>query len=524
MTPDTRLLTFPRRGKVPRRGGRGTFDQPRLYDPPSNVFEHPPSGASRHLPPPGEGMGRIVLAWFVASMLIELMCASSLAQPTNAPAPILRATLDTSRIVVGQPVTLRIELLVPNYLTAPPAFPDLQLRNAVTRPLGNLNLSETHEGITYAGIRHEVAIHPQEPGSYAISGQSIGFTYAVEPPRAQEATLALPPLAFEATIPEAAQGLDPFIAAARLTLRQAIDRPPGDLKVGDAVTRTVTIEAEGVPAMLLPSASPVAPEGIAVYPAQPALQDKTGQRSGTLTGTRTDRASYMMEKPGDYILPGIDIAWWNLREQKIEHARAEPVALRVMADPALPPGSVDAPTTASWWRGIAATIVDNWLSAALAIGALSVVAWFSPRMLNAARGWRQRRHATWLQSEAFLFASLRQAARRNDATATYFALVSWLARFDPVAPDRTIGALRAAARDPALDRQLALIETRLFAPVIGEQPDCSPRRLLRRIAAARRNLRRRLVFRRHDTQPLMATLNPGAPPSSARPWHRRVAR
>src|SRR5262249_44375895 len=196
----------------------------------------PPAGAPR-----AGGAARTRNGWLLT---LWLAAPAASAQPAAEPQPILRATLDPPRVVVGQPAMLRIDVLVPNYMTAPPEFPELQLRNAATRELDTINMSEQHDGTTYAGVRGEFAIHPQEPGSYAIADQKVDVTYAAVPPASRTVTLALPRLAFDAYIPDAAQALDPFIAATSLALRQAVDRTAADLKIGDAVVRTLTIEAK----------------------------------------------------------------------------------------------------------------------------------------------------------------------------------------------------------------------------------------------------------------------------------------
>src|SRR5262249_3833321 len=249
----------------------------------------------------------------------------------------------------------------PNFLTKPPTFPDFQIRNAVTRPLGSVSMSENRDGITYAGVRHEFAIHPQEPGGYAVDGQQVMVTYAAEPPQTREATLALPRLTFEAFIPEAAQALDPFVAAARLVVRQSVEKPPADLKVGDAVIRTVTIEAEGIPAMLLPELQLNAPDRLAVYRDQPTLQDRTESRSDTLTSTRVERATYILKRPGSYVLPAIDVAWWNLSAREVEHGQADAIRLQVAANPALAPVSEEAtPNAKPLWRDVLSALAMHW--------------------------------------------------------------------------------------------------------------------------------------------------------------------
>jgi hypothetical protein len=429
--------------------------------------------------------------------LVPPLCLAApavMAQPTTTPEPILRATLDPSRAVVGQPVMLHIDLLAPNYMTAPPVLPELQLRNAVTRDLGSINMSEQHDGITYAGVRHEFAIHPQEPGSYAIADQKITVTYAAAPPASRETTLALPRLAFDAYIPEAARTLDPFVAATSLTLRQSVDGVSPDLKTGDAVVRTLTIEAKGIPAMLLPPLQPSAPAGLAAYPDQPSLQDHSDRRTDELTATRVDRVTYMLQKPGDYVLPAIELAWWNLRDQKVERARTDQITLHVVANPALQQGDGGAEPTGGEvrWRLTIERLLAHWPMLLLALAVLIAAASLAPRTIRALHAVIGRRRAAYASSEAAAFAHLRAVARGGNSAATYFALLAWLERFAPVSPTHTLKAFREAAQDPALDRDLTLIEGHLFAATPEANPTAwSARRSLHRIASARRRLLRR---------------------------------
>src|SRR5262249_20189656 len=162
----------------------------------------------------------------------------------------------------------------------------------------------------------------------------------------------------------------------------------------DAVIRTVTIEADGIPAMLLPEIRFTAPDGLAVYADQPSLQDRSDRRTDVLTATRIDRATFMLQKPGAYVLPAIDIGWWNLREQKIEQAHADAVTLQVAANPALAPDTNQGTVSATArWRAALATLATYWPAVALVVAVLAILAWLSPRAVRAARGWIERRRS-----------------------------------------------------------------------------------------------------------------------------------
>ena len=459
------------------------------------------------------------------AFVLALVDASlpAIAQQSAEPAPILRTTIDPPRVVVGQKATLRVEVLAPNYMTSPPVLPEFQVRNAVTRSLQAVNLNEQQSGVSYAGVRYEFAIYPQEPGSYAVAGQTVTLKYAAVPPQTREATLPVPLIAFEAVIPDAAAQLVPFIAATRLTIEQGVQRSSDELKVGGSITRTVTIKAEGTPAMLLPP-TPFPPvDGMAVYPAQPVLDDHTDGRTDVLTASRVDAATYMLEKPGDYLLPAATVRWWNVGTGKIETARLDSVSLHVIDDPAAPRAAPEeAPRTVRRWDAIVDGIASHWRLTLVALAAMAALAWLLPRAARALNDWYRRRRDTYLASESWAFTRLTRTARHHDASRTYAALVHWLERFDPIAPRHTLAALKTAANDSELDRQIGAVEMALFGPS-GGSAQWSARALLRKLRATRRRLLRR-TSSAIEPRPLPQELNPVAAHAPATTRHRPVAR
>jgi hypothetical protein len=443
-------------------------------------------------------------AWGSALLLFCLAMPACLAQPASAAEPILRVTVDPPRVIVGQSTVLQVDVLAPNYMTKPPVAPDFQLRNAVTRAGSTINMSEQHDGTTYAGVRFEFLIYPQEPGSYAVDGQKVSITYAAEPPATREAELKVPRIAFEAFIPDGAQALDPFVSATALELKQEIRKSSDALKVGDSVIRTVTIAADGIPAMLLPPVTFVATDGAKIYPAQPDLQDRFDRRTDRLSSTRVDEATYMLERPGDFNLPAVELAWWSVRGQRIERARIEPVVLQVADDPSLKADAGSAGTSPSRLRSVLAYLADHWLIALMILAALAVVAWITPGAVRALLAWNRKRREAYRASERCAFADLEAAARSGDAGKTYFALLAWLQRFARAGPAHTIASFKAAARDPELDREIAVIEQCLFARnQVG--PAWNGRNFSRQVASARR---RWLGSARADTPALPIDLNP----------------
>ena len=444
------------------------------------------------------------------------------AQQNAAPEPIVRTTIDPPRVVVGQHTTLRLDVLAPNYMTAPPELPNFQLRNAVTRPSSGVNINERQNGTEYAGVRFEFLIYPLEPGAYAVTGQKLTIKYAAEPPATREAVIALPRIEFAAFIPDAATALHPYLAANGLTAEQAVQRSSDALKTGDAVTRIVTVKAEGAPAMLLPPTSFATIDGLALYPSQPSLQDKTDSRTDVLTSTRVDSATYMVEKAGDYVLPAIDIDWWNATENKIARAHLDAIPMQVAATPVVA-GAPSTRQSGSRWNlnDLFDLLADHWLLALLAAVALAALAWLIPRAARRIAAFYRQRREAYLRSESFSFEELKHAARSHDAKRVYFALLEWLRRFEPVAPSHTVQAFTTAAGDPALDHEINAMQQQLFAPE-GSATIWSAHQLIRRVGAARRRLRPHRV--RAAASGLPRQLNPIGDNASSVPRQRMPAR
>lgn len=454
----------------------------------------------------------------VVSVVLELAAGSiARAQTVVAPEPFLRAKLEPAGVTVGEMAVLTLEVLVPNFFATPPVVPDFQIRNAITRTLDRTNFAEQRDGATLAGIRYRFGLYPQEAGHYGVAGGMIKVSYADVPPNHRNVTLTVPPMSFDARVPDAASTLKPFIGSSELTVTQSVRQSSPDLKVGDSVVRTLVVTARDTPAMLLPPVKFSAADGVAVYPDQPVLSDQADTRSDALTGTRTDQATYMLQKAGDFVLPSIDIAWWRFGGDAIQHAHADAVTLHVADNPAL---HAKTPMTQvrgwDWRRGLD-WLFEHWRAVLIAAGAAVAFAWIARRVLDICRTWYRRPRNAYLASETHAFAELRRAVRRGDAAKIYAALLGWLSHVDGLTPPHSMRGLKAAAQDVELDREIAALERGLFAAEASA--DGAPRALMRRLSRARRHLRMR-GSKRADSSVLPASLNPQS--GDREVWRRRA--
>lgn len=400
-------------------------------------------------------MRRVVLG------LLILLATGAVAQE-----PVVRAKLvPASGIIVGQPVRLVVEILVPNYFTGSPEFPEFEMENAiVVLPQETpQNSNEQIGGKTYAGITETYTLYPQQPGDFSLPPAQITVPYANAPPKTTVARVLLSQLTFHAEIPAAAQNLNYFLPTTQLTMQQKWSSPLKGLRAGDTITRTITVTATKMQAMLIPPLPFNAPEGIRVYQEGPSVQDQKTDRGEFVQGRRIESVKYFIQKEGDYTLPAIELKWWNLSTNRLVTATLPAVRFTAAVNAnyvaELPPEPEPAPVTQPrhvslwarykfWIRVIAPCCI--------AILFLFWAGWrYLPRLYRKLRAWREKRE----HSEPAYFRDLQRACRLNRASQTYQCLLKWIAL---AYPGLTVHGFLSRTNDPALLSEANILGAALF--------------------------------------------------------------
>ena len=269
-------------------------------------------------------------------------------------------------------------------------------------------------------------------------------------------------------------------------LHDELDPRPKDLKVGDALRRTITIEARDTFAMMLPSIGTAQLDGLATYSDPPVVQDAGGERGETRVGSRTESTSYILQKEGHYELPGVSLVWWDVGAGALRTARVDPVAFDVAPNPDLaeeiPLELSDTPTAVEAaqrfdWRREARRAAPWALVAALVLG---LVGPGRSRAHRVSAWWRERQRLR-KDSEAAHFARFQAACGAGDPPESYRRLMAWLQRSHG---GWTLIAFGAAASDPELTRELRALSDRLFSE--GEAAGRWNGEILARLAARAR--------------------------------------
>lgn len=325
--------------------------------------------------------------------------------------PVVRLTVSPESVAVGEAAQMRVTVLVPTWFPKPPEFPSFELNNAVTQlpPNSSHPTSERVGRETWSGITRNYRVYPLLNASYRLGGQTMRITYANPGANPTAVDVTVPEATLRATVPAGAESLDPYVAGRKLTLTREIDGDLDNLEAGDAVVIRTVAELDGLPAMFLPPVSPeMAFDGVSTYADEPVVEDGDIAR-------RTETVTMVFEAGGDFMLPPIELRWWDMGSEKIRTASvpAQPISVAgPVAAQARPAGRDEVD-----WRNLVPQF------AALLI-VLVVAGYLLRHIMRHAREQAAARRA----SEPFAFRAFRNACRIGDAKATHLALVKWLDR------------------------------------------------------------------------------------------------
>ncbi len=363
-------------------------------------------------------------------LLILMFCMSGLAVAQGAPQLLVRAHVEPSgTVVAGTEVKLVVDCLTTTWFTEAPNWPLFTVRGAIVNLPDEQaeNLHEVINGVSWFGVSRVYRVVPQTAGAFEIPA----FAITVYPGGTNApATLTTPALRLVATVPAGAEGMSVFFPTQKLSAKQTIEPSPSDLKVGGALTRTITQTAVGTESMLIPPVNFGEVDGLKRYPKPPTVKNIMQDRAGLVAGERTDTMTYVVSRSGKFKLPPVTIEWWNTATQRREKIALPPASFSAAAVSEKP--LFDIPLDAFSKGGAHRIIViarSRALIACAVLAFLLALVWVYPRLTarykqakRALIAARQR----FSEGETPAWRTLRAAARKGPLQRVIPALYRWM--------------------------------------------------------------------------------------------------
>lgn len=321
----------------------------------------------------------------------------------------------TDPIFVGQKLRITVDVLSSTTFGSAPAFDLPTIAGAILMKVEDRPIlgTETIDGTDYTVQTHEIWFFALRSGAFSIPAFTVRFDSPPAPGQPPvELKVTSSPLAVSAKSPPGAEKLGAIVCAKDLKVEESWRPHPGETaRVGDSFTRTITITASDVPAMVFPTIPPASVDGLKAYPQPPALNDHSER--GEFTGQRIDTITYVCTVPGEITLPALSIPWWNLDNSKLDSAELPGVHMRVLA--------TTKPTSAPTEKVTPSGPLPAILVTALLVAA--VLAFSFRKFLRIV--WNNWRHERSI-SEPTRFAALIRACERNNSREALDALYHWL--------------------------------------------------------------------------------------------------
>jgi len=181
----------------------------------------------------------------------------------------------------------------------------------------------------YRVIEKKYAVFPQTPGTLTINSIKFETRYVEDRMALRYKQAKSKPLDIQVKPIPSQIGSGYWLPAADLQLTESWSPELDKLKEGEPATRTITLTATGVSSNLLPPVSQGDFSFAKQYPDQPALSDGTSDNG--VVGKRVEKIAIIPSQAGSFIIPAIEIPWWNTKKDRMEYARIRAKRINVAA-------------------------------------------------------------------------------------------------------------------------------------------------------------------------------------------------
>ena len=306
-------------------------------------------------------------------------------------------------------------------------------------------------------------------------------------------------------LPAPAAAAGDWLPAQNLSLSEHWSASIDSLKVGEPVTRSITIKAEGLTAGQINPLQLAPVEGLTFYNDQAQTDD---QKSTTgVLGSRIETIAIVPTKAGKFTLPEVSINWWDTNSNSVRTATLPAVSLNVglgdmsqipapITEPNEEPVSVDINTDLGSIQ-TQPTIIQQkaplWLYITnlltlLAAAFFALHFWQHKRAMAAKTSAIDDKTHKFIQKENEAWSNLKRSLSDKDLSVLRKALIHWGQTFWKNPSITSLQSIAEHARDPALTDLLHKLDAAIFST---HNTAPSSEALLQSLANLRKNKHRK---------------------------------
>jgi len=333
-----------------------------------------------------------------------------------------------------------------------------QVDDALLIPLGGGRHYQTEfKGKSYDVEEQQYALFPQKKGLLTIQPPALsalvydGFT----PTRVN---LQAKPITLNINAIPSPQTRETWLPSTHVKLTESYDHTESNLDEGSTLVRTITMQAAGVVGQLLPKLPFTNQTHFSVYPDKPIINNEL--REGDLWSSSTTQVTYLLTKPGETILPAIQVPWYNTSTKQMEMATLPAHAIVIKpkqgAIPSIRPAKKKSAVSAAISTKPQHTlpVFMTWFGLIILALLSCIILW---RLRSQYRESKKTSSTTEVTQQ-----TLRTACKHNDPTQARAALLTWARK---QWPNQNIFNLNdIPVHSDAFKQQLEQLSAALYSP------------------------------------------------------------
>ncbi len=253
--------------------------------------------------------------WFV-HIIVALLCTL----PSMVLAQKTWATVQANKhsVYPGEPIRLSVIVYTSTWFTTSPRFQNLSVPNAFV-----ISFKRTISGMRkvggkqYASLEYTYQVFPYSSGELEVPSFKIDIESPSEGDyKGKAITLETESISINVKdIPKGWPKEYEWFTAQNVFVNDQWNTNADTLKVGELLTRTISLNAKGTMPNFIPSVKLEGGSGYRVYQQQTKqLDTRTNQQAN---GKRIEEWLYLFEQPGQYEIPAYQMHWFSPVQQKI---------------------------------------------------------------------------------------------------------------------------------------------------------------------------------------------------------------
>lgn len=403
-------------------------------------------------------------------------------KPNSDQLVFLESFVDKEKAYVQEQIVFTFRIYQRTQLIDP-SISQLDMDDAVLEKMGDTRQFRTEvNGKVYEVIENKFAIFPQKSGVLkvppfeliaTIASGSRGFFFD----SGKQIRRTSP--AINITVePKPNNYPDvPWLPAKGMTLKETWSPDNPTFKVGEPITRTLILEAQGLASSVLPPLPAPETDSFKIYPDKAENTSRLGPDG--LISNRTESFAFIPTKAGEVTLPEIKIHWWNVDTNTLELVTLPARTIQVNGSainnrtndtivtppPALATSDTTPPVLhneddgiSRSWQWIALICLLLWL--ATIVGFIIYVRKFKgnrTQSQEAAPG-----STNILKTRSIHKRALKEACQACNARAACTSLVKWADTFNSDSKIITLADAKTVFNDERLNQAIVKLETLLY--------------------------------------------------------------